>query len=94
MKSEALKEAGRYFVYLLECSDTSYYIGSTNHLEQRVKKHNDGQGAKYTRTRLPVRLVYHEICKDKSEALRREHQLKTRSRAEKQALITGNKTDG
>jgi len=94
MKSETSQEAGRYYVYLLECSDTSFYIGSTNDLEQRVKKHNEGRGAKYTRTRLPVRLVYHESCKDKSEALRREHQLKTWSRTKKQALFAENKTEG
>ncbi len=76
-----------YYVYLLECADGSLYCGYTPHLEQRVKTHNAGDGAKYTKSRLPVRLVYHEEYADKSEALRRECAIKRLSRAEKLALI-------
>lgn len=87
MNSDAAKGAGEYYVYIVLCSDASYYIGSTNDLEKRLKTHNDGQGAKYTRSRRPVRLVYHETYADKSEALRRERELKGWKRAQKDALV-------
>lgn len=87
MKPDALNRADQYYVYMLLCSDDSYYIGSTNDLEKRVRTHNDGQGAKYTRSRRPVRLVYHETYPCKSEALRRERELKGWKRAQKHTLI-------
>ncbi|MGI5990566.1 MAG: GIY-YIG nuclease family protein [Lachnospiraceae bacterium] len=78
-----------YYVYLLRCSDGTIYCGSTNNLERRVKAHNSGKGAKYTRTRRPVCLVYSETLASKSEALRREAALKKLTRGEKLALIEG-----
>ncbi len=90
MNSGASNGADQYYVYMLLCSDTSYYIGSTNDLEKRIKTHNDGQGAKYTRSRRPVRLVYHETYPGKSEALRRERELKGWKRTKKHALIADN----
>lgn len=76
-----------YFVYLLRCRDGTLYCGSTNNLERRVKAHNSGKGAKYTRARRPVSLVYSEELPSKSEALRREAALKKLTRQQKLALI-------
>ena len=75
-------------VYILECSDQTLYTGITNDLMRRVAQHNAGQGAKYTRGRGPLKLVYWESCEDKSQALRREIRIKALSRAEKIELIT------
>ena len=66
-----------YFVYILECSDKTFYIGSTNNIERRLVGHNSLKSVtKYTRGRQPVRLVYFENCKTKSRALKREYELK------------------
>ena len=75
------------YTYILECGDGSLYTGWTNDLGKRVKTHNAGQGAKYTRSRLPVRLVYFEAFADKREAQSREYQIKKLTRAQKLALI-------
>lgn len=78
-----------YFVYILECSDTTLYIGSTNDVNKRVIKHNTSKtAAKYTRARRPVSLKYTESFETKSEALKREISLKKLSRKEKLDLIT------
>ncbi len=76
-----------FFVYLLECSDQSLYCGWTTDLSQRLATHNAGKGAKYTRSRLPVRLVYSENHPDATAARKREWQIKQLTRHEKQALI-------
>ncbi len=75
------------WVYMLKCSDNSYYTGWTNSLEKRVKTHARGQGSRYTRGRLPIRLVYCEKMTDKNEALRREHSIKKLSRSDKNQLV-------
>lgn len=75
-----------YFVYMLCCSDGSYYSGYTNDVERRERVHNAGKGAKYTRSRLPVHVVYREPCEDKGAALRRERALKRLTHQEKAAL--------
>lgn len=72
--------------YLLQCADNTLYCGITNDLDKRLAAHNAGEGAKYTRGRTPVRLVYCEHCEDKSTALKREMQIKVLSRTEKLAL--------
>jgi putative endonuclease len=72
--------------YLLQCADGTLYCGITNGLEKRVAMHNAGEGAKYTRGRAPVRLVYAEACADKSAALKRERAIKRMPRAEKLRL--------
>lgn len=72
--------------YLVECADGTLYCGITNRIEERVATHNAGEGAKYTRGRTPVRLMYAEACADKSAALRRERAIKRLSRAEKLRL--------
>lgn len=78
-----------YLVYILRCGDGSLYTGITNDLPRRLAAHSSGRGAKYTRSRLPVALVWREEQPDKSAALRRERQIKALSRAEKLRLIAG-----
>lgn len=76
-----------YFIYILECSDGTLYTGSTNDLAKRVEAHNTSkQGAKYTRARRPVKMVYSESFKTKSKALKREWEIKKMKREEKLAL--------
>lgn len=70
-------------VYLLACSDGSYYTGITNHLEHRLKLHNAGRASRYTRGRLPVRLVASKEVSSKSEALREEARIKRLPRGKK-----------
>ncbi len=77
-----------YHLYILRCSDGTYYTGITSEIERRIDEHNTSpKGAKYTRTRRPVTLVYHEICGDKSSALKREMAIKRLNRTQKTALI-------
>ena len=76
-----------YFVYMLRCRDGSLYTGSTVDVARRVAVHNSGKGAKYTRSRLPVELVYQEAVPDRSAALRREAAIKRLDRRRKLALI-------
>ena len=85
-----------HYVYLVRCADSTLYCGWTTDLEKRVRAHNSGQGAKYTRSRRPVKLVYAEEFEEKQEALSREWHLKRLSRAEKLRLIekTGLKRNG
>ncbi len=80
---------GQHYVYVLKCRDGSLYTGWTTHIEERVKTHNSGRGAKYTRSRLPVELVYYEKLADKSEALKRERAIKALTKEQKEKLIAG-----
>lgn len=75
------------YVYMLRCSDGSFYTGWTNNLEARVRKHNSGHGAKYTRARLPVELIYSETFETKEEAMHREAMIKRLTRKQKEELI-------
>ncbi|MBP5725539.1 MAG: GIY-YIG nuclease family protein [Clostridia bacterium] len=75
------------YVYILRCGDDSLYCGWTTNLEARILQHNAGQGAKYTRSRLPVELVYYEMYEDRHEALSREWHMKRLKREEKLKLI-------
>lgn len=77
----------RYYVYIVRCRDDTLYTGTTNEIGRRVCAHNEGKGAKYTKGRLPVRLVYSETLETKPAALRREFQIKKMSRARKSKLI-------
>ena len=79
------------YTYLLRCADGTYYCGWTNNLEKRVKTHNEGKGSKYTRTRLPVELVYYEEFETKEEAQSREWHIKQLTRAQKEKLIRAGK---
>lgn len=77
----------KFWVYILACSDGTLYTGYTTNLDKRIIKHNLKQGAKYTRSRLPVKLVYFEECLDKSQALKREAQIKKLTRSQKLGLL-------
>ena len=76
-----------WMVYLLRCRDGSLYAGATNDLTRRLAAHRAGRGSAYTRSRLPVRVVYREVVRNRSAALRREAALKRLTRAAKLALI-------
>jgi len=76
-----------YLVYILRCGDGTLYTGCTNDLPRRLRAHQSGRGAKYTRSRLPVELVYQEAVPDRSAALRREAAIKRLGRRRKLALI-------
>ena len=78
-----------HFAYLLQCADGTLYGGYTTDLQKRLAAHNSGKGAKYTRSRLPVELVYWEECPTKEAAMSREWQVKHLTREEKLKLIQG-----
>lgn len=78
-----------YYVYILQCRDGTFYTGITTDVARRLATHNSGKGAKYTRSRLPVRLVYQETQPDKSAALKREIAVKKLTRAQKLRMIEG-----
>ena len=80
-------------MYILECSDETFYTGSTIDLKERLKNHQDGTGANYTKARLPVRLVYSEHYDHIADAFRREKQVQNWSHAKKKALIEGRMGD-
>lgn len=75
------------YTYILECSDKSYYTGWTNNLEKRIEMHNQGKGAKYTKVRRPVKLVYVETFETRQEAMSREYAIKQLTHQQKQELI-------
>ena len=78
------------WMYILECADESYYVGSTKNLERRIYEHQQGLGAKYTSVRLPVKLVYGEEYDRVSDAYAREKQVQGWRRSKREALINGN----
>lgn len=80
-------EEKKYFAYMVECNDGTLYTGFTTDLEHRVKTHNEKKGAKYTKTRTPVKLVYFEEFQTKQLAMQREAAIKKLSRKEKICLI-------
>jgi putative endonuclease len=92
-KEASMDEAGeeepvlQWHVYMVACADGTLYTGVTNRLDSRVAKHNAGRGAKYTRTRRPVQLVYAEATGSRGAALKREHQIKRLTRDGKRQLI-------
>lgn len=79
-----------WFVYIIECKDGKLYTGITNNLERRIRDHNSGNGSRFTKYRVPVRLLYSEDCLSRQAALRREAQIKQLERAKKFALIETN----
>lgn len=81
------------YTYLLECADGSIYCGWTTCLTARLRSHNEGRGAKYTKSRRPVRLVYYEEFETKQEAMRREAAIKKLSRRDKLILIAAFRPD-
>jgi putative endonuclease len=76
-----------YILYILLCSDNTLYTGITNNLPKRLAAHDQGRGAKYVRSRLPVKLIYSEELAGKSEALKREYEIKSWSREQKIAKL-------
>ncbi len=75
------------YTYMVECSDGTFYTGWTNDIEKRIRMHNAKKGAKYTRSRTPVRLVYLEVWDTKQKAMQREAKVKKMSRREKEKLV-------
>ena len=78
-----------WYLYILRCKDNTLYTGITTDVEKRLEAHRSGKGAKYTRGRAPLELMYRESCGDHSTALKRELEIKAMSRQEKEKLITG-----
>jgi len=81
----------KYFVYIVECQDGTYYTGYTNNLEKRIKRHNDGFASKYTQRRLPVRLVWSKEYKYFKRAFLEEIRIKKLTRKQKEELVAINK---
>ncbi len=77
-----------WFCYVLECADGTFYTGITNSIDRRLSMHNRGRASRYTRGRLPVRLIYVEACRDRSSASRREIAVKKMPRVKKRRLGT------
>ena len=77
------------YTYIVKCADSTLYTGWTNDLDKRIKAHNSGKGAKYTKTRRPVKLVYYEEHETKKEAMSREYAIKQLKREQKEQLMTG-----
>jgi len=86
-KKRTIKRTGKFYVYILQCKDKTLYTGYTPDLERRVKKHKSGKGAKYTRTRLPVKLVWFKEYKYFKLAFMEELRIKKISRERKKKLI-------
>ncbi|MFB6169427.1 MAG: GIY-YIG nuclease family protein [Haloferacaceae archaeon] len=82
-----------HHVYVLSCADGTYYTGYTTDVDRRVAEHDAGEGAKYTRGRTPVDLVHVETFESRSAAMRREAEIKSLSRAEKEALVGSESAD-
>lgn len=82
-----LDDEQTYYAYIALCSDGTYYVGYTDDVKKREKAHNLAKGAKYTRSRLPVSIVYFEECEDKSAAMSREWHLKKLTHAQKDELV-------
>ena len=88
-KSINVQPNQKHFVYILKCADGSFYVGSATDIEDRLKRHNSGNGAVFTAMRRPVKLVYWEPYQNLDDAIKRERQIKRWSRSKKEALIKG-----
>lgn len=88
--SQVQKRIKMFYVYILLCSDMTYYTGYTQNLKRRINQHQNGKGARYTRTRTPIQLYYVEKIKGRSEAMKRERQIKRLNHQEKEELIKKN----
>lgn len=76
-----------FYVYILRCADDSLYCGYTTDVEKRFEKHKSGKGARYTRSHLPLEIVYVEEFENKSDALKREHEIKSMTKSQKEKLL-------
>lgn len=88
-----LNRSGKYFVYIVECNDGTFYTGYTPDLEKRLKLHNTGRGAKYTRDRRPVKLVWSKAYRYFKPAFLTEKRIKELTRRQKEALVNGKRLD-
>lgn len=79
----------KHYFYVVKCGDNSFYAGYTNNLEKRIACHNDGRGAKYTKTRLPVHLIYHQQFDSKRRAMQYEYYFKKLTRKQKERYLSG-----
>ena len=86
-KSSRSGRREKWFLYILECSDGTFYTGITKDIERRLKAHNNGKGASFSRMRRPVKIIYHEILKSRTQALVREFAVKSLPRKKKEELI-------
>lgn len=77
----------RHYTYIVECADGTYYTGYTTDIKRRTEEHNQGIGSKYTRSRLPVTLLYYEEYSSRSKAMKREAEIKGLKREEKEVLV-------
>lgn len=84
-----IKRTGSFFTYIVECADKTYYTGFTPDLEHRIKLHNSGKGAKYTRDRRPVKLVWHREYKYFKKAVLEEMRIKKLTRKKKEEIVNG-----
>ena len=82
-----MRRGSMNYTYIVKCSDGTFYTGWTNDLTRRMEAHNQGRGAKYTKARRPVTLIYYETFETKEEAMKREYAIKRLSRKEKEELI-------
>jgi len=82
-----------FYVYIIKCKDKTYYTGYTNDLKKRIERHNKGTASKYTRSRLPVKLVWSKPAKNKSYAMKTEIQIKRLARKDKGRLVAGTRLD-
>lgn len=86
-KSSPSGRREKWFLYILKCKDGKFYTGITKDMERRLKAHNDGKGANFTRARRPVKVIYHEILKSRTQALVREFAVKSLPRRKKEELV-------
>ncbi|WP_088043523.1 GIY-YIG nuclease family protein [Bacillus sp. EAC] len=86
-------ENSKHYLYVLECNDASFYAGYTTNIERRIKQHNDGKGAKYTRSRVPVRCIYQEEFLSKREAMQAEYAFKQLTRTNKERYMREGKNN-
>ena len=87
------KRKGTFYVYILECQDGTYYTGSTNNIEKRIALHNAGRGAKYTRDRRPVKLIWSKEYRQFKSAFMTEIRIKQLTRGQKEELVGGKRLD-
>jgi putative endonuclease len=90
VEAKQFKTKKRHYVYIVRCADGTFYTGWTTNIPYRLRVHNAGKGAKYTKSRLPAELVYWEAFNSKREAMKREYQIKRLSRAKKLEMINDN----
>ena len=86
-KSSSAGRRGKWFLYILECQDGKFYTGITKDIDRRLKAHNEGKGASFTRMRRPVKVIYHETLKSRAQALIREYAVKALPRKKKEELV-------